>query len=114
MKDLNFEEDWKMITIQTGANNICPSCIPFFASGASPKKFEIHMSALLERIRTEMPRTLVNMINVFNVTERFAVDGSNNRCKGSGSIPKELECLCGADTGYGWEHMAELSEGTSL
>lgn len=109
-KSVNFEQDWKMITIQTASNNLCLSC-SFYASESTPDKIEYYVGALLERIQAEIPRTIVNLVSAVNITEIFEADRSNNRCKDSGSPSKEAECDCGADKERGWKHMSDLSSG---
>eukprot|EP01111_Echinosteliopsis_oligospora_P007538 TRINITY_DN2273_c0_g1_i2.p1 TRINITY_DN2273_c0_g1~~TRINITY_DN2273_c0_g1_i2.p1 ORF type:complete len:222 (-),score=57.57 TRINITY_DN2273_c0_g1_i2:153-818(-) len=47
---ININEDWKLITILIGANDLCASCT-LFKPFLSPDEYEAHLDTLLSEIR---------------------------------------------------------------
>ncbi|XP_044023118.1 phospholipase B1, membrane-associated-like [Siniperca chuatsi] len=59
---LNFQEDWKLVTMLIGMNDICDYCknkILF-----SPDSFIQHMTEALDTMMKEIPRTIVNVVQI--------------------------------------------------
>lgn len=66
----SLKDDWKLITIFIGANNICVLCQPPFTKLpvlAQADVFEHHMRRVLARLRSDVPKSFVNLVALFNV-----------------------------------------------
>ncbi|XP_046874335.1 phospholipase B1, membrane-associated-like [Hypomesus transpacificus] len=60
---LNFEEDWKLATILIGMNDICDYCKN--KTLFSPDNFLHYMTESLEMMMAEVPRLIVNVVQIF-------------------------------------------------
>ncbi|XP_037602985.1 phospholipase B1, membrane-associated [Sebastes umbrosus] len=60
---LNFEEDWKVVTMLIGMNDICDYCKD--KTLFSPDCFVHYMTEALDLMMKEMPRTIVNVVQIF-------------------------------------------------
>ena len=66
-EDVNIEEDWKMITMLIGSNDLCASCNPNFTQG-DPDVWIQDVTEALDYLHTNSPRTFVNVVQLFNIT----------------------------------------------
>jgi phospholipase B1 len=92
---INFEQDYKFISVLIGANDLCRSCRNLL----SPDQFEDNMKALLERIRLQIPRTIVNMYQLFNVSQLYDLTKDSQYCQQRRSSVLTSECRCAFDVG---------------
>ncbi|PHZ18005.1 uncharacterized protein RHIMIDRAFT_233424 [Rhizopus microsporus ATCC 52813] len=93
---LDFENDWKMITIQIGSVDQCYIC-SVYGPLLTPEGYEKSLNSALRRIRKEVPRVLVNLIGVFNVTNVYELTTGNPYCSATifGDFQtNSLECFC--------------------
>ena len=82
-----MENDWKMLTIFIGANDLCLgymendnnfidhnnyNYVSFSCSGKVPtltaNDYEKHLREILEEVRKKIPRVFVNVVQVFNLS----------------------------------------------
>ncbi|XP_071080759.1 phospholipase B1, membrane-associated-like [Haliotis cracherodii] len=63
--EIDVQNDWKVITIMTGGNDICDVCTD--AEGHSPDRYIESVIAALDLLQTEVPRVLVNLVETINV-----------------------------------------------
>ncbi|XP_053699846.1 phospholipase B1, membrane-associated [Synchiropus splendidus] len=61
-KGLNFREDWKLLTIMMGMNDICDYCKDKTLFSAD--NFIHYMAASLEMLMSEVPRMIVNVVQI--------------------------------------------------
>lgn len=61
--NINFQEDWKMITVFFGANDICSGQC-FNKLEASAQMHAKKLMVALDYLQTNLPRTFVNLIPV--------------------------------------------------
>ncbi|XP_046877833.1 phospholipase B1, membrane-associated-like [Hypomesus transpacificus] len=61
-EDLNFEEDWKLLTILIGMNDICDYCKD--KTLFSVDNFIHYMTVSLEMLMNEVPRMIVNVVQI--------------------------------------------------
>lgn len=61
--EINVEEDWKMVTIFFGANDIC-SAQCYDREKASPQSHIRKLIRALDYLQAHLPRTFVNLIPV--------------------------------------------------
>lgn len=86
---VNFTEDWKMITIFIGSNDICSVCFE-----KNQEKFlndhRENMKETLRILRDYSPKTIVNYITIPNLLKLQVYDNLPLSCQ----IYKTLECGC--------------------
>ena len=66
-----IRDDWKLITILIGANNLCGLCAApstGLPDQATADAFEHHLRLALERLRTEIGHAFVNLMAMFSVS----------------------------------------------
>eukprot|EP00696_Hemimastix_kukwesjijk_P006168 gnl/Hemi2/17809_TR5873_c0_g1_i1.p1 gnl/Hemi2/17809_TR5873_c0_g1~~gnl/Hemi2/17809_TR5873_c0_g1_i1.p1 ORF type:complete len:392 (-),score=136.76 gnl/Hemi2/17809_TR5873_c0_g1_i1:19-1128(-) len=99
MPNVNVQEDWKLLTIFIGANDLCFSCVPFFGTKPlSADAFEAHLRAALEAVRAALPRVFVNLVELFNVSGVWKLSQTDPHCSADRhGFP--LECTCGFENG---------------
>ncbi|XP_076002871.1 phospholipase B1, membrane-associated [Genypterus blacodes] len=59
---LNYKEDWKVVTMLIGMNDICDYCKN--NTLFSPDNFIHYMTKALDMMMEEMPRTIVNVVQI--------------------------------------------------
>lgn len=67
----DVKDDWKLITLFIGANNVCVLCEPPMTTLpglADADIFEDNVRNVLERIRTDVGKSFVNLVALFNVS----------------------------------------------
>nr|KAG5711996.1 hypothetical protein BaRGS_026437 [Batillaria attramentaria] len=62
--EVDFENDWKLVTILSGNNDLCDYCKDPSLNSVEYKK---HVMAALDILHAEMPRTLVNLVEPLNM-----------------------------------------------
>ncbi|KAK2826745.1 hypothetical protein Q5P01_020959 [Channa striata] len=62
---LNFREDWKVVTMLIGMNDICDYCKD--ETLFSPDSFIHHMTEALDMMMNEIPRTIVNVVQILSM-----------------------------------------------
>ncbi|KAG0170910.1 hypothetical protein DFQ30_001798 [Apophysomyces sp. BC1015] len=71
--------DWKLISIQIGANDQCVSC--FTGLDYAEKIYASSLDSLLNEIRTQVPRVLVNLIDSVDVSKIFTDLDKQSYCE---------------------------------
>jgi phospholipase B1 len=61
----DWDNDWKIITLFVGGNDLCASCR---SSNYQPPAYRDGIEAALDRMHSEMPRTLVQVMAMFDIT----------------------------------------------
>jgi len=92
-KAIDFDNDWKVLTILIGANDICASCEFLDKGFRTPDEFSKYLLATLERVRTSIPRVFVNIIDIFNLSQVYTLSLQKPYCK---DLHRDLfiECDC--------------------
>ncbi|XP_044737510.1 phospholipase B1, membrane-associated-like [Chrysoperla carnea] len=72
---IDFHNDWKMITIFFGANDLC-SAQCFNPEGATPNQHARKLMVALDYLQAQLPRTFVNLIPVLDVSVSVRVKRS--------------------------------------
>jgi phospholipase B1 len=87
-KEIDFNNDWKLVTMFISGNDLCASCKdPEFYS---PANYVKHIAEALDHLHANLPRTLVNLAQAINITD---VKDMN---KGVCAPLHQLLCKCGA------------------
>lgn len=70
---IDFENDWKLVTIWIGGNDLCAICNG--SPDHSPESYVGYIRETIEYLRAEMPRTFVNVVKMLDVTQITALGG---------------------------------------
>ncbi|CAH2256086.1 phospholipase B1, membrane-associated [Pelobates cultripes] len=62
---INITEDWKLLTIFIGGNDLCGICKN--PTGHSPENFVGHLENTLDYLHNEVPRLFVNLVTVLDI-----------------------------------------------
>ncbi|XP_065123437.1 phospholipase B1, membrane-associated-like [Paramisgurnus dabryanus] len=88
---VNFEEYWKLVTLFIGLNDLCLHCHD--PDSRSPQKYIDHITESLDMLYNEVPRVLVNVVEVPEVKDVRLVHKNTLGC----SLIKESMCPCFLD-----------------
>lgn len=97
--DMNVVQDWKVLTIMIGANDLCASCT-FNLTYLTPDEYESNLMGTLERVRTSLPRTFVNLVGGFNISQAYDLSLKTPRCKNA-TRQLYVQCDCLFDPAAG-------------
>ena len=91
---LDVAQDWKVLTIFIGANDICDSCNDSKIH-SSLDAYDRMVRQQLERIRAAVPRVFVNLIGYFNITQTFDFTKDDKYCVFVHHAIHECDCCFG-------------------
>jgi len=116
--NMDVQQDWKVLTIMIGANDLCASCT-FNLSYLDPNDYQNNLMGTLERIRTSLPRTFVNIVPGYNISQAYDLSLSTSRCENiSRPLFIQCDCLFDPDNGAVREeidaHIAMFNERAAL
>lgn len=89
LRNIDFNRDWKLITLFIGGNDLCRFC--FSPDKFSPESYINDIKIGLDMLYRYVPRVFVNFVSVLNVS---LVSKLNNGM--TCSVLHRLECNCGA------------------
>lgn len=114
MKNVNFSNDWKMITIQIGSNDQCASCLSPWKSEVTAEKFGSYVEKAVERIQKSIPRTIVNLVGSFKVSPVYSLTKGQDYCRPILNIPdaqlNRVECSCFLGSDEDRSNMDDLAD----
>ncbi|XP_034555910.1 phospholipase B1, membrane-associated-like [Notolabrus celidotus] len=87
-KEVNFEMDWKLVTILVGGNDLCSYCIE--QNNLSPKNYSHNLKLSLDMLHKEVPRLLVNVVEIFQIETLKTVKKNTIGC----SLLQRTSCPC--------------------
>lgn len=89
---IDWNNDWKVITVLIGANNLCASCISWIDPVNTAKEFETSLDTTFATLAT-IPRVFINVVQIFNLSSVYEVSKGVPYCKSVHSdFPIECEC----------------------
>ena len=88
-KEIDFANDWKLVTLFIGGNDLCDFCKD--KELHSPASYIKYITEALDILHAELPKTFVNMVNVLNVKD---IEDMNSGL--SCSVLHKSECPCAA------------------
>jgi len=91
-KVVNYEEDWKLLTLFIGANNLCGACHD--NSNTLPEFYEAHLKDVLQRIKDKIPRVFVNVVTLFNISGVWYAGQDYFYCEFVWKYIAKTECSC--------------------
>jgi len=92
---VDFKNDWKLLTILIGANNLCPACDN--RTDTQPDYFEAQMQAVLNQVYTTIPRVFVNIATLFNISQVWNIHMTSPYCIVTWDEVTSGECGCLTD-----------------
>ncbi len=63
---VNIQEDWKLVTLLIGGNDLCQYCTE--GEAGDPDEYVGGIRSVLDYLQDKLPRTLVNLVQIFDVT----------------------------------------------
>jgi len=91
-KTVDFDKDWKLLTLFIGANNICGACLN--KPESKPKYFETHLRSVLSQIESSIPRVFVNLVEIFNISGVYYAGKTSEYCELIHDMwPGECRCV---------------------
>ncbi|KAL6486458.1 hypothetical protein MHYP_G00058500 [Metynnis hypsauchen] len=100
---VNFDEDWKLLTILIGMNDICDYCKD--KSLFSVENFVHYMSVSLEMLMNEVPRLIVNVVQILPMETLREVQKPTPGC-----LLQRSFCSCLVKPATGSADLKELIE----
>ncbi|KAJ8289605.1 hypothetical protein GJAV_G00003270 [Gymnothorax javanicus] len=82
-KEVDFANDWKLVTLFVGGNDLCQYCLD--RASLSPQNYSNHLRESLDLLYT-VPRVLVNIVEILQIS-------GLRRIKGCGSLQEGM-CPC--------------------
>jgi len=94
---IDMKHDWKLLTVLTGANNICGSC----SNGSiyQPAYFGQQLDLLIGKIYKQIPNVFVNVITMFNISQVYTQHLRSEYCTIMWDTFAAHECGCLTDSG---------------
>ncbi|KAL7888604.1 hypothetical protein AOLI_G00035780 [Acnodon oligacanthus] len=87
-QNVNYESDWKLITLFIGGNDLCHYCLD--QNNLSPQNYSHHLMDGLDMLYREVPRVLVNVVTVPEMDGLRRIQKNSLPCM---FIPSE-KCPC--------------------
>ncbi|XP_068199290.1 phospholipase B1, membrane-associated-like [Antennarius striatus] len=87
-KDVNFAKDWKLVTIFVGGNDLCNYCTD--QDNLSSKNYSHNLMLSLDMLYKEVPRLLVNVVEVMQIDVLKTVKKNTIGC----SLVPRTSCPC--------------------
>ena len=93
---IDWNNDWKVITVLIGANNLCASCISWMSPFDTASQFGASLDKTFATL-SNIPRTFVNVVQIFNLSSVYEVSKGVSYCK---TVHKDfpIECECDFST----------------
>jgi phospholipase B1, membrane-associated len=91
--DIDMANDFKLLNLFIGSNDLCASCIPF-AGMLSPDAFERHIVEILAELESKIPCLVVNIMMQFNVSQIWDLTKDDEYCQTLQNSGTVFECTC--------------------
>ncbi|XP_061897397.1 phospholipase B1, membrane-associated-like [Entelurus aequoreus] len=85
---VDFANDWKLVTLFIGGNDLCQYCND--RASLSPKNFSYHLMMSLDMLYKEVPRTIVNILEILQLDGLRRVKKDSLGC----NVLQQLGCPC--------------------
>ncbi|XP_036398166.1 phospholipase B1, membrane-associated-like [Megalops cyprinoides] len=100
-KDVDFENDWKLVTLFIGGNDLCLYCMD--RATFSPQNYSYHLRESLDLLYKEVPRVMINIVEILQIEGLRRIKKDTLGC----SLLQKNVCPCFLIPG---EDSLELSE----
>ncbi|XP_077416085.1 phospholipase B1, membrane-associated isoform X2 [Vanacampus margaritifer] len=85
---VDFANDWKLVTLFIGGNDLCQFCND--RASLSPQNFSHHLMTSLDMLYEEVPRTIVNIVEILQIEGLRRVKRDSLGC----NVIQPLACPC--------------------
>lgn len=89
----NCQDDWKLLTVMIGANDICQYCLTGYNN--TIQTYIFNLDQLFNNIIQDVENTFVNVVSTFNVG--LTADWQNKECEFIHQLINECPCILGRD-----------------
>lgn len=79
------------MTLLIGANDLCVSCL--IEKILSPEEWEENLRKILDEVKSEIPRVIVSVVEIFNVSQVYDLSLKSEYCKNFHHV-LFIECDC--------------------
>ncbi|XP_035263546.1 phospholipase B1, membrane-associated-like [Anguilla anguilla] len=86
-KDVDFANDWKLVTLFIGGNDLCQYCMDRVT--LSPQNYSYHLRESLDLLY-QVPRVLVNVVEILQITGLRRINSDTLGC----SLVQKNVCPC--------------------
>ncbi|XP_045919260.1 phospholipase B1, membrane-associated [Micropterus dolomieu] len=99
---VDFENDWKLVTLFIGGNDLCQYCND--RASLSPQNYSHHMMTSLDMLYKEVPRTIVNVLEILEIEGLRRIKRDSLGC----SVLQKYVCPCFLLAGEDSPELAEV------
>ncbi|XP_077586998.1 phospholipase B1, membrane-associated [Stigmatopora nigra] len=85
---LDFAQDWKMVTLFIGGNDLCQYCND--RASLSPQNYSHHLMTSLDILYNEVPRIIVNVVEILQIEDLRRIKRDSLGC----NVLQSLACPC--------------------
>jgi len=89
---VNFANDWKLLTVLIGANDLCLCCDG--RQSSQPATFQKNLRAVLQQVQSSIPRVFVNLVTIFNISGVWDAGQTSDYCRALWDGITNGECPC--------------------
>ncbi|XP_031165581.1 phospholipase B1, membrane-associated isoform X2 [Sander lucioperca] len=99
---VDFENDWKLVTLFIGGNDLCQYCND--RASLSPQNYIHHMMTSLDILYKEVPKTIVNVLEILEIEGLRRIKRDSLGC----SVLQKYVCPCFLLPGEDSPELAEI------
>ncbi|XP_069008959.1 phospholipase B1, membrane-associated-like [Embiotoca jacksoni] len=99
---VNFQDDWKLVTLFIGGNDLCQYCND--RASLSPENYSHHLMTSLDILYKEVPRTIVNILNILEIEGLRRIKRDSLGC----NVLQKYVCPCFLIPGEDSPELAEV------
>ncbi|XP_068436917.1 phospholipase B1, membrane-associated [Clinocottus analis] len=99
---VDFENDWKLVTLFIGGNDLCQYCND--RASMSPQNYSHHLKTSLDMLYKEVPKTIVNILEILQVEGLRRIKKDSIGC----SVLQKFVCPCFLLPGEDSPELAEV------
>ncbi|KAM4600980.1 phospholipase B1, membrane-associated-like [Polymixia lowei] len=101
-KKVDFDKDWKLVTIFIGGNDLCSYCVD--QNNLSPKNYSHNLMLSLDMLYKELPRVLVNVVEIVQIDPLRTVKKNDLGC----TLMQRANCPCVLTPEYNSPELEEI------
>lgn len=109
-EEIDIQNDWKLVNIFIGANDICAYCDDSLNNSSgphAPQSFEANLRKTIDILKQNLPRTIVSLTGMFNMKMLRMVDKNQVFCEAL----HVFECHCESDNGFTDQQIGDICTG---
>ncbi|XP_068574153.1 phospholipase B1, membrane-associated-like isoform X2 [Cebidichthys violaceus] len=99
---VDFENDWKLVTLFIGGNDLCQYCND--RASLSPQNYSLHLMTSLDMLYKEVPRAIVNVVEILEIEGLRRLKKDSLGC----NVLQKLVCPCFLLPGEDSPELAEV------